>query len=46
MNTKEENSHQVKMTTPTLEVELVVELNIDFLIFGDITNGIRAQFQY
>ena len=29
MNTEEENSHQGKMTTPTLEAELVVELNFD-----------------
>ena len=27
MNTEEENSRQGKMTTPTPEVELVVELN-------------------
>ena len=31
MNTEEENSRQGKMTTPTLEVELVVELNSDVL---------------
>ena len=31
MNTKEENSWQEKMTTPTLEVNLVVELNSDVL---------------
>ena len=31
MNTEEENSHQGKMTTPTLETELVVELNSDVL---------------
>ena len=29
MNTEEENSQQGKMTTPTLEAELVVELNYD-----------------
>ena len=31
MNSEEENSRQGKMTTPTLEVKLVVELNSDVL---------------
>ena len=31
MNTKEENSRQGNMTSPTSEVELVVELNSDVL---------------
>ena len=31
MNTEEENSPQGNMTTPTLEAELVVELNSDVL---------------
>ena len=31
MNTEEENSWQGKMTTPTPEAELVVELNYDVL---------------
>ena len=31
MNTEEENSRKGKMTTPTLEAELVVELNSDVL---------------
>ena len=31
MNTEEENSHQGKMTTPTPEGELVVELKFDVL---------------
>ena len=31
MNTKEENSRQEEMTTPTPEVNLVVELNSDVL---------------
>ena len=31
MNTKEENSQQEEMTTPTMEVNLVFELNSDVL---------------
>ena len=31
MNTEKENSRQGKMTTPTLEAELVVEVNSDVL---------------
>ena len=31
MNTEEENSRQEEMTTPTLEVNLVVELNFGVL---------------
>ena len=31
MNTEEENNLQEEMTTPTLEVNLVVELNSDVL---------------
>ena len=31
MNTEEENSRQEQMTTPTLEVNLVVELNSDVM---------------
>ena len=31
INTEEENNHQGNMTTPTLEAELVVELNSDGL---------------
>ena len=31
MDTEEENSHQGNITTPTLEVELVVEINSDVL---------------
>ena len=31
MNTEEENNRQKEMTTPTLEVNLVVELNSDML---------------
>ena len=31
MNTEEENSRQGEMTTPTLEVNLVVEINFDML---------------
>ena len=31
MNTEEENSRQEEMTTPTLEVNLVVEINSDVL---------------
>ena len=31
MNTEEENSRQEEMTTPTAEVNLVVELNFDAL---------------
>ena len=29
MNTEEENNRQEEMTTPTLELDLVVELNSD-----------------
>ena len=33
MNTERENSRKEEMTTPTLEVNLVVELNFDVLKF-------------
>ena len=42
MNTEEENSRQGKMTTPTLEAKLVVELNSDVL---KTLHGLQAELK-
>ena len=42
MNTEEENSRQGKMTTPTPEAELVVELNSDVL---KTLHGLQAELK-